>query len=434
MAGGSFLSQNKVRAGVYINFQSLDTAGAVIGERGTAALAIPLTFGPSGLVRVDSDTAVRDLFGFSADSAMLRPLRETAKRAAQILVYRLADGSKATGSSGSLTVTAKYGGSRGNDFTVSVTPDGDLFRVETWLDNLCIDSQTVSDITGLQSNHWLDFSGEGELTEQAGLHLSGGTDTEISAEHWTAFFQALETADFQTVGILSDDSDIQAAAVAFVRKMREDQGVKIQAVLANYPQADYEGVISVKNGVFLEDGTEISPVDAVAYVTGMTAGAQLNQSNTYDTYDGAVDVTERFTNSQIIDAIRAGEWVFIPKNGKVVVEQDLNTLTSFTPLKGAAFSKNRVIRVLDTIASDVQTLFEEKYLGKTGNSADGRSLFRAELAGYFSQLQEVGAIDAFDSKEDLEVLPGNTADSVVVNLAIRPVDSMEKLYMTVEIQ
>ena len=53
---------------------------------------------------------------------------------------------------------------------------------------------------------------------------------------------------------------------------------------------------------------------------------------------------------------------------------------------------------------------------------------------HLGQLMEIGAIDAFDSREDIEVLRGSTADAVIVNLAIQPVDSMEKLYMTVEIQ
>ena len=89
---------------------------------------------------------------------------------------------------------------------------------------------------------------------------------------------------------------------------------------------------------------------------------------------------------------------------------------------------------MDTLANDVKKIFEDRYLGKVGNSADGRSLFQAELVNYLGQLMEIGAIDAFDSREDIEVLRGSTADAVIVNLAIQPVDSMEKLYMTVEIQ
>ena len=315
-----------------------------------------------------------------------------------------------------------------------MTAEGELYRVETWLDGERVDSQLAADIAGLAGNSWVDFSGSGALAAQAGIVLTGGSDDDVEDSDWEAYFSALETADFETFAVSAEESTVKAAALAFVKKMREEEGVKIQGVLADYPQADYEGIISVKNGVILEDGTEISKEEATAYTAGMTAGAQVNESNTYGRYDGAVDVGERYTNSEITAAIQAGEWVFIPRSGGVVVEQDVNTFTSVSADKGAAFSKNRLVRVMDTIANDVKSLFEEKYLGKTGNSADGRSLFKAELAGYFSQLEELGAIDGFDSQEDLTVLAGNTADAVVVEAAIRPVDSMEKLYMTVEIQ
>lgn len=435
MAGGTFLTTNKVRAGVYINFRTNDTNGASVGERGTAALPMELSFGPAGqLIPVDRDTNVKELFGFDSASEELLLLRECAKRASKVLVYRLKDGVKATGTGGGLTVTAKYGGGRGNDFTVKVAEEEELFRVETWLDGEKLDSQIVSDIGGLKPNAWVEFSGEGPLTAQAGIKLANGSDGEADQTSYEAFFKALETADYQTLAVPSDDSAVKQAAVSFVQNMRENEGVKIQAVVAGYPQADYEGIISVKNGVVLEDGTSISKEMATAYVAGMTAGAQVNESNTYDVYDGAADVAERYTNSQIIAALEAGEWVFIPKDGKVVVEQDINTFTSHTPEKGAAFSKNRLVRVMDTLANDVKKIFEDRYLGKVGNSADGRSLFQAELVNYLGQLMEIGAIDAFDSREDIEVLRGSTADAVIVNLAIQPVDSMEKLYMTVEIQ
>jgi len=45
-------------------------------------------------------------------------------------------------------------------------------------------------------------------------------------------------------------------------------------------------------------------------------------------------------------------------------------------------------------------------------------------------LQGINAIQNFVADEDLEVLPGEEADAIVVNLYIQPVDSMEKMYMT----
>ena len=435
MAGGTFLVQNKVRAGAYIRFRSVQQTFATVGSRGVAALPLALDFGPSGsLIEVSADTDVKKIFGCSADAEQLLLLRECAKRAQKILVYRLADGQKASCSSGGLTVTARFGGSGGNRITVRVVEEGDAFRVETLLDGTVQDSQTVSDISRLSQNDWVQFSGSGSLSPQAGLVLSGGTDDPVSDDSYDGFFSALEKADFQTFAFPTEDSDLINSAVAFVKRMREDEGKPVQAVVAQFPQADYEGVISVKNGVILEDGTTLSPQQATAYVAGMTAGAQVNESCTYDTYDGAADVSQRYTNTQVIDALQNGEWVFIPRKGGVVVEQDINSLTSFTAEKGKTFSKNRPLRVMDGLASDLRSLFESYYLGKTGNSADGRSLFKAEIVSYLQQLQEIGAIDAFDSAADVEVLPGSDSDAVVVNLSIRPVDSMEKLYMTVEIQ
>ncbi len=434
MAGGVFTAQNKLRAGAYIRFRSAGQASAQVGERGTAAIPLFLSFGESGkFIPIDGETDVEKRLGFPADHEALKLLRECGKRAKKVLVWRLSEGEKASATGGNLTVKAKYGGERGNALVVRVTAEEDGFSVETLLDGKVMDQQEGKTATDLSGNDWVDFSGSGALSAQAGLALTGGSDGEETAESYDKFFKALETADFETFALPTEDKSVIRKAVSFVKRMREEEGKKIQGVVASYPQADCEGILSVKNGVKLEDGTEVSAAEATAYVAGMTAGAQMNESNTYDFYDGASDVLVRYTGSEIETALRAGEWVFVPGKGGVVVEQDRNTLTSFTAEKGKIFSKNRPLRVMDGLAKDLKELFEGQYLGKTGNSADGRSLFKAEILGYLQELEQMGAIEDVEA-EDVEVLPGNDADSVVVNLKLWPVDSMEKLYMTVEIR
>lgn len=434
MAGGTFTAQNKVRAGAYINFRSVKKGPAAVGDRGIAVVPMELGFGPAGrLIEITAESDVKKLLGYPADHKALLLLRECAKRAKKVLVYRLTEGGRASCTGGNLTVTARYGGSRGNDLTVRVAAEGEKFRVETLLDGAVADRQEGRAVSDLSGNSWVEFSGSGALTAQAGMVLTGGSDEKVSAESYDGFFSALEKADFQTFALPSGDAGVLSKAAAFVRRMRDQEGKKIQGVAAGYPQADCEGIISVKNGVVLEDGTEISAVQATAYVAGMTAGAQVNESNTYGSYDGAAEVSARYTDSEITAALKDGEWVFVPRNGGVVVEQDINTFTSFTAEKGKIFSKNRPLRVMDGLAADIKALFEGQYLGKTGNSADGRSLFKAEILSYLQQLEDIGAIDGLDP-EDVEVLPGSDADAVAVKLLLRPVDSMEKLYMTVEIQ
>ncbi|MDD6032042.1 MAG: phage tail sheath C-terminal domain-containing protein, partial [Oscillospiraceae bacterium] len=156
----------------------------------------------------------------------------------------------------------------------------------------------------------------------------------------------------------------------------------------------------------------------------------VNQSCTYDTYDGAADAYPRLTDSETIAALQAGHLVFTARSGKVLLEQDQNSLVSFTPEKGRAFRKNRVVRVLDQLAEDTRRIFESYYLGKASNSADGRRLYQAELLGYLRSLAEIGALEQPEN-DDVTVTAGEEPDVVIAALAVRPVDSMEKLYMTV---
>src|SRR5690606_2932568 len=231
------------------------------------------------------------------------------------------------------------------------------------------------------------------------------------------------------------DAGIKALYSAFVRRLREDEGKKIQVILENYPTADYEGVISVKNGVILADGTTLTAGQAAGWVAGASAGANVNESLTYTAYDDAVDATPRYTNSQIIAALQAGEFVFTPGNGVAQVEQDINTLTSFVPgEKGRQFAKNRVIRVLDSIGNDIRRIFEAFYIGQVNNNADGRNLLKNEINTYLDNLQNMNAIQNFNPQTDIVVQAGQEADSVYVEANIQPVDSIEKIYMLIRVR
>ena len=138
------------------------------------------------------------------------------------------------------------------------------------------------------------------------------------------------------------------------------------------------------------------------------------------------------TSADTIENLRKGNVVFTEKRGQAVVEQDINTLVSFDATKNQDFRKNRVLRVLDGIANNTKITFEDNYIGKVNNDTDGRELFKADRIAYFDALVGQGAITDFAS-DDIEVLPGNAKDAIVVNVAVQPVDAMEKLYMTVEV-
>src|SRR5690606_36105478 len=148
-------------------------------------------------------------------------------------------------------------------------------------------------------------------------------------------------------------------------------------------------------------------------------------------YDDAVDVDTRYTHTQIVQARQNGEFLFVPSDGRAIVEQDINTFTSFTPEKRRHFSKNRVIRVLDAIGNDTKRIFERFYAGKVDNNVDGRNLFKNDLVNYLTMLESISAIQNLDSQSDVTVDQGADVDSIYVELYVQPVDATEKVYMQV---
>lgn len=441
MAGGTWTTQNKVRPGVYINFKSAEQPISLLGERGVVTMALPLSWGPSKeIVTIEVGQNVFDVLGYDITAPQLILVREALKRAKTLLLYRLNEGDKATatvGTTNQMTVTAKYSGVRGNDITIVIQANVDnpsLFDVQTLVDGREVDLQTISSIEELQENAWVTFSGTGTPEATAGTNLSGGTDGTVTNADYTDYLAVAELQNFQTMAAPISDETLKDVFVSFVRRMREDEGKKIQVVLPDYPNADYEGVISVKNGVVLADGTILNNVQAAAWVAGATAGANVNESLTYAAYDDAIDVDTRYTYTEIVQALQNGEFLFIPSDGRAIVEQDINTFTNYTPDKGRHFSKNRVIRVLDGIANDLKRRFEQNFIGKVGNTEDGRNLLKNEVINYLNVLQNIGAIQNFDAQGDIQVLSGSDIDSVYVELYIQPTDAIEKLYMLVTVR
>lgn len=439
MAGGVWTSQNKVRPGVYINFRSVGEAPAVIGERGTVIMALPMSWGSGKKITTiqAADTAsLESVLGYDITAEPVRLIREALKRARTLLLYRLNTGTAATATSGALTATAKYGGVRGNDIRIVIQESLDnegQFEVKTFVGGTEKDSQLVATIPELKPNVWVKWSGTGAPAATAGVPLAGGSDgTVTNADH--ADFQAqAELYPWNTMAYPGTDITLKSIYAAYIKRLREDEGHKVQLVVENYPQADYEGLISVKNGVVLEDGTTITAAQATAWVAGATAGAAVNESLTYQAYDGAVDIDTRYTGTQIVEALLAGEFVFTVSGDRAIVEQDINSFTSFTPDKAKHFSKNRVIRTLDGLANDFSRIGTRTFIGRIDNNENGRGLLWKDIVKQAGAYQSLNAIQNFASG-DFKVLPGDEIDSVYIEGEVQPVDSMEKLYFLARVR
>ncbi|MED5223208.1 phage tail sheath family protein [Bacillus safensis] len=448
MNGGTFTpGTEKKRPGIYFNFKTTAQQRITLGDRGTVALPITMSWGePKTFISISGIEDLNKKVGLNIDDKSLLLFREAKKKAQTVLLYRLNEGEPAKAQiSENFNVLANYGGQKGNEVTIQVTEnvlDSSKRDVVTYVGTDIVDKQVVTDVKELKQNKYVQFSGEGEVTITAGVTLSGGKNGVPSVADYTAFLEAAETEYFDVIALPNNTSEqLKATFVAFVKRLRDDQGRKVQGVLPNYA-ADHEGIINVTSGVLLEDGTEITPAKATAWVAGASAGANFNQSLTFVEYEGAVDTLERLDNDQVEYRLSQGEFLFTfdARDRTVNVEKDINSLTSYTTEKNKTFGKNKIIRVLDAINNDLTRELKNliKLRKANGNdipaSDDGLQLVKTLITQYLTQLQDGSGITGFDSETDITIALNEDRDGFLIDLAVQPVDAAEKFYFNVEVK
>ena len=448
MAGGIWNSKNKILPGVYINTESKEQVTANVGTRGTVALAMPLSWGESGVVQtINAGNDLTPFIGYdiTADKALfLREMfkgSDTTGAPTKVLLYRLAGTSGAKASvtlgedSSTLTATALYNGVRGNDISIAVTADpdeGGAYDVSTIVSGYVVDVQHVTAASQLVANDWVTFTGTA-LVASTGASLTGGVDPTVSSTDHAAFLTAIEPYTFDIINYDGSDSTVRAAYVQFITRINEAIGKKCQLVISGSAGvANSKYVIAVGNGVKLSDGTLLTAAQATYWVSGVEAGALYNQSLTYAQYPDAVEANPKLSNADVEAYVKGGLITFIDDFDTVKICTDINTKTTVTIKEGEEFKKNRVMRVIEQFCNDTYEYFSQYYIGKVDNNDNGRSLLRKYLIGYLNEIQSNNGIQNF-AAEDVEVLPGNAVDSVLVNVGIQPVDSIEKIYSKVTV-
>ncbi len=431
MGGGTFLVQNKILPGSYINFISLARASATLSDRGYGAMALELDWGPEGEVftveNADFQKESQVIFGYDYTSDKLKGLRDLFLNLKTGYFYRINNGAAKAENT---FATAKHGGIRGNDLKIAIAvniDDEDKFDVSTLLETSVVDLQTVASTAELTANDYVTFKSGATLSATAATPLTGGTNGEtITGAQYQTALDKFEAYTFNTLGCLSTEETIKSLYVAFTKRMRDEVGAKFQTVIYN-KAADYEGIISVTNQT-LDDGELAS--SAVYWVTGASASCAVNRSNTNRNYDGEYTFFVDYKQSELEAAMKAGSFIFHKVGDQVHVLDDINSFVSVTVDKNIDFNSNQVIRVLDQIGNDIASLFNSQYVGKVQNNDAGRISFWKDLVFYAQQLEQIQAIENF-APEDVIVEKGNDKKSVVVTYPVTPVNCMTKLYMTV---
>mgnify|MGYP001157863339 FL=1 len=436
LGGGTFVLQNKVLPGTYINFISSMKASATLSERGVAALPVELDWGVDGEVfTVTVEEFQKDalkIFGYDYTHEKLKGLVDLFKNIRVGHFYKLMNGGSAASN---LYCDAKYKGVRGNDLIIVVkvnTDDNTKVDVQTYLGTTLVDEQTVlANTDHLVDNDYVQWKANVELLETAGLELTGAVNgIEATGVEYQAALDAFEAYNFHTFGCLSTVPEIVDLVVQWTKRLRDTVGMKFQTVVYRTSSADYEGVISVENTV---TDSNARPSSLVYWVTGSAAGTPVNKSQTNKIYDGGFNVDSRYTQLQLEEAIQEGKFVFHKVGDDIKVLDDINTFVSVTDSKSGDFSSNQTIRVFDQIANDIGVVFNTKYLGHVPNDVDGRISLWNDIVKHHQTLQGIRAIENFEPN-DVSVEAGDTKKAVVISDKVTPVNAMAQLYMTVVVE
>jgi len=440
LGGGTFLTQNKVLPGAYINYISVPRASNFFSDRGYATIGLELDWGATGEVitiePADLQNDSLELLGYSFTDKKMKALRDLMQGAKTLYLYRLNDegGEKATATIGNLTVTAKYKGIRGNDIQIIIEKDVDesSYLVTTKMGEATISQESIKKLSELKENKVVNFSSSGEEVEtSAGTKLTGGENGKVIGESHSRYLEAIEKYDFNVIGYAGTDETIKLLYKEFMRRMREDEGVKFQLVVyqMKLAQANHKGLINLFNKA-TDDDNEAA---LVYWLTGQEAGCPINRSLTNKIYSGEYEIDTKYKKREAEQALKNGYFFLYERNNEVRVLEDINSFTEFTLYQNVDFSKNQIIRVLDQRAKDAAIIFNKFFLGNVQNNTDGRIGYWNELVRHAGTLSELGAIEDYESK-DTTVEKGHEKDAVVVHDYLMPVMAMQKLYMEIHVR
>ena len=431
--GGSWVTQNMVLPGTYINFISAAKVSAALSSRGIATLPLEMDWGPEQQMmtveRGDFETSSLSLFGYPYTADQLRPMREIFLHARTVHFFRL----NAGGEKASCTyAAARYPGTRGNDLKVVIEenedsqPEARRYNVATYLGTTRVDfQQGVAGMADLADNPYLVFDREAELSATASTPLTGGTTGTAEDAAYQTYLDQAESYTFNAMGCPSTNPVIQKLFAAYCKRMREEVGKKFQVVCFRN-LADHESVISLKNG--LAGDTENPAL--IPWVTGVEAGTAANASATALAYDGEYTPDTSYTQTQLAEGILEGSFLLHREDDAVLVLRDINSFVSFTEDKGEDFSSNQVIRSLDQIAIDTALAFNGRYVGKMLNDGGGRISFWNELISLHKKYERIRMLENFDS-EQMAITRGETKKAVLLTEHVNIVSAMEQLYMAV---
>ncbi|TLG71374.1 phage tail sheath C-terminal domain-containing protein [Culicoidibacter larvae] len=430
MAGGNFNSHNKQLPGAYINVRGVDTRTQKSPGIGTVAMPIQVDYGPEmEVIKVTVDTDFLALFGAPLEE--IKPLYYALMNTSEVLACRVGRfGKKAKNTIGDIEFTAKYAGVGGNQISVGMETTASGVKVSTYFNGKTVDIQVVNAASEVKANKYVDvkLGSNEDLVDTAPALLAGGQNGQVQVADYVLFTSLLAELDYYVLVNTFQDQVLSNTFKEYIleERSRGNYVVLVLPSIGSYTEVNDPAITVVENGF-----GGLSQDVGAAFVAGAMAGAPLGKTLTYKVVPGVTEASG-YTDDEKIDFLNKGRLIFIRSYDRVVILNDINSLTTYTEDLPEYFSKNSVIRTLDFLQRSIKYNFETNFIGKIQNDADGRGLLKQDILLVMQELLTAQAIENF-REDDVQVLPGETKDSVICNIAIQVTDAVEKLYLTVNV-
>ncbi|MBR3552985.1 MAG: phage tail sheath subtilisin-like domain-containing protein [Clostridia bacterium] len=227
-----------------------------------------------------------------------------------------------------------------------------------------------------------------------------GNDAALDATGGVFEWAQLNHADYFVMPTVETDeltSDVKDWIIA--QKASHNM---IKAVLPN-TAANSEWIINyTTEGVKV--GTDTFTAEQFApRIAGIICGTALSHSVTYVAVPEATDCT-RLTSAQMDAAVSAGQLFCFFDGEKVKLSRGVNSLTTTTTDKGAAFQKIKHVEVMNLIETDLRRLCQDYYIGKYPNSYDSRCLLLSAIESYLEGYVMDGMLSMADVAFDLKAI------------------------------
>lgn len=458
MAGMFTTGETKVRPGAYSNIQKSGgntIAGAVDG---VTAVLFRSDWGPLGkAVIISSEDGYEKIYGSAVTTDALK---EAVYGGAKTLVCcRVGTGGKAGSvklvageSQEAVSITAKYPGEKAFAVTVrDALTDSSLRECIIYTGTkefekfIFAKGGNEAEALSEAIKSSVDFTAvvletaSGVLASVSQKEFAGGENPVVTNEGYSDALTYIEAHSFNTLCVDTISPAVHTLAAAFLERIMQvgqfaqlvvagDTTLSLGDRMVNAKSFNNEKVVYLANPYVKTANGELKGYQAAARIAGMIASVASNKSLTHTVIDGATELGEGVTPSQITAAELSGCLILSKnKSGQIWIDSAINTLCVLNDDQDEGWKKIRRTKTRYELLNRASTQ-ADNLVGKVDNDANGRAAIVAQVQGVVEAMCREGKLSSGTVTEGGS--QSAIGDSCWFDIDVMDKDSAEHIYLT----